>query len=57
MNRLLLAGLVAFVMAGWAAVSGQQRADVASSSGPTDGVAGISRTYCQTCHNDRSLQG
>ena len=57
MNRLLLAGLVAFVMAGWAAVSGQQRADVAPAAGRADVVSSVSRTYCQTCHNDRLKTG
>ena len=62
MNRILLASLVAFVLAAWASVAGQQK-DVVSGVSGTDVVSGVSRTYCETCHNDRlktgglSLQG
>jgi hypothetical protein len=64
MNRLLLAGALAFVVASWASVGGQQP-NVATgfSRSGSDGVSDISRTYCETCHNDRlktaglSLQG
>ena len=68
MNRILLASLVAFVLAAWASVAGQQTdvasgKDVVSGFSRTDVVSGFSRTYCETCHNDRlktgglSLQG
>src|SRR5262245_36961012 len=64
MTRILLASLVAFVLAAWASVAGQQK-DVVScfSRTDTDVVSSVSRTYCETCHNDRlktgglSLQG
>jgi hypothetical protein len=69
MNRILLASLVAFVLAAWASVAGQQP-DVVSGFSRTDTsrtdatvVSSVSRTYCETCHNDRlktsglSLQG
>jgi len=62
MNRILLASLVAFVLVAWASVAGQQK-DVVSGVSGTDVVSGVSRTYCETCHNDRlktgglSLQG
>jgi hypothetical protein len=57
MNRVLFAGLIAFVLSGWATVSGQQRIEPAARPGPADVVSGISRTYCQTCHNDRLKTG
>jgi uncharacterized protein DUF1592/uncharacterized protein DUF1588/uncharacterized protein DUF1587/uncharacterized protein DUF1585/uncharacterized protein DUF1595 len=76
MNRILLASLFAFVLAAWASVAGQQtdvvsgfsrtdQTDVVSGSSPADTnvVSTVSRTYCETCHNDRlktgglSLQG
>ena len=46
-------------MAGWAAVSGQQRAGAAPGAGAsgTDTIAAVSRTYCQTCHNERLKTG
>src|SRR5262245_14345989 len=59
MNRLLLASALAFVVASWASVGGQQTNVVSGA----DVVSGLSRTYCETCHNDRlktgglSLQG
>jgi hypothetical protein len=64
MNRVLLASAFAFVVAGWAAVGGQQT-NVASGFSRTDAdvVSEVSRTYCETCHSDRlktgglSLQG
>ena len=65
MRRLLITAVAAFVMAGWAAVSGQQRTGVVSGASGTDTVAGVSgdgvavvsRTYCQTCHNERLKTG
>jgi hypothetical protein len=64
MNRLLIASALAFIAASWASVAGEQK-DVVSgfSRTDTDDVSGLSRTYCETCHNDRvktgglSLQG
>ena len=62
MNRILLASALAFVVASWASVGGQQK-EVVSGLSRTDAVSGLSRTYCETCHNDRlktgglSLQG
>jgi hypothetical protein len=63
MNRILLASALAFVVASWASVGGQQRNVASGFSRTGDGVSDISRTYCETCHNDRlktgglSLQG
>src|SRR5688572_12779623 len=64
MNRLLLASAIAFVAASWASVGGQQPENVVSGFSRTQtDVTGLSRTYCETCHNDRlktgglSLQG
>ena len=60
MNRLLLASCVAFVLAGWASVGGQQpsrvEAGLQTRQGP-DVVSGFSRTYCVTCHNDKLKTG
>jgi hypothetical protein len=63
MNRILIASALAFVAASWASVGGQQPDNVVSGLSQTDVVFGLSRTYCETCHNDRlktgglSLQG
>jgi hypothetical protein len=64
MNRILLASALAFVAASWASVGGQQPENVVSGLSRTQAdVTGLSRTYCETCHNDRlktgglSLQG
>jgi hypothetical protein len=65
MNRILLASALAFIAASWASLAGQQPNTAGSglSRTATDGVSDISRTYCETCHNDRlktgglSLQG
>ena len=56
MNRLLLASALAFVAASWVTVvSGFSRTqlDVPGSSRIGTNVSDISRTYCETCHNDR----
>jgi len=61
MNRILLASALAFVAAVWA--SAHVEAGPQQPSPGTDVVSGLSRTYCETCHNDRlktgglSLQG
>jgi hypothetical protein len=63
MRRSLLATSIAFVAAGWVSVVGQQPAASAVGRTPADAVSSFSRTYCETCHNDRlktagfSLQG
>ena len=64
MRRILFATSIAFVAAGWASVVGQQPAASSTSRAPApEKVSSFSRTYCETCHNDRlktaglSLQG
>ena len=63
MKRTLLATSIAFVAASWASVVGQQPAASAPGRTQADAVSSFSRTYCETCHNDRlktaglSLQG
>jgi hypothetical protein len=67
MRRTLLATSIAFVAASWASVVGQQpSAALGRRSAEREGggaVSSFSRTYCETCHNDRlrtaglSLQG
>jgi mono/diheme cytochrome c family protein len=57
MNRILLAGFVAFV-ASWAAVSGQQPAPrIADSRSPIPAPRSLADQYCVTCHNDRLKTG
>src|SRR6185436_222836 len=62
MNRILIASALAFIAAVWA--SAQVEAGLQTRlEQPADVVSGLSRTYCETCHNDRlktgglSLQG
>jgi hypothetical protein len=62
MNRILVASALAFVAAIWASVHVEAGLQTRPEQ-PTDVVSTISRTYCETCHNDRvktgglSLQG
>jgi hypothetical protein len=57
-NRVLLASAFAFVAASWVSVGGQQSENAVSGLSRTEAdVAGVSRTYCQTCHNDRMKTG
>jgi hypothetical protein len=62
MNRILVASALAFVAAIWASVHVEAGLQTRPEQ-PTDIVSTISRTYCETCHNDRvktgglSLQG
>ena len=62
MNRILLACALACVVASWASVHVEAGLQTRLEQ-PTDVVSGLSRTYCETCHNDRlktaglSLQG
>jgi hypothetical protein len=67
MNRILIASALAFVAAIWASahVSAVPQSTGVEAGLETrlDAVSGLSRTYCETCHNDRlktgglSLQG
>jgi mono/diheme cytochrome c family protein len=64
MNRILVASSVAFVLAGWASVGGQQAAPrIADSQSPIPDPRSLVDQYCIACHNDRlktgglSLQG
>jgi len=62
MTRILLACALACVVASWASVHVEAGLQTRLEQ-PTDVVSGLSRTYCETCHNDRlktaglSLQG
>src|SRR5262245_52907348 len=56
MNRLLLASAFAFFAAFWASAHVEAGLPQTAPAG-TDAVAGVSRTYCQTCHNDRLKTG
>jgi hypothetical protein len=63
MNRVLLASALAFVAAIWASAHVEAGLQQSTPAPATDVVSGVSRTYCETCHNDRlktgglSLQG
>jgi hypothetical protein len=64
MKRILFVTSIALVAAGWASTGGQQRTgSPVREDGRADAVGSFSRTYCETCHNERlktaglSLQG
>jgi hypothetical protein len=73
MNRLLLASSVAFVMASWAAVGGQQpaaqqparaaqvssgtRSPIPAAHSPVPDPRSLLNQYCITCHNDKLKTG
>jgi len=58
MKRTLFASVVVFVGVAWTSVGGQQPpAGLKPGPASEDPVAGLSKTFCITCHNDRVQTG